>query len=76
MVIWRNLISCININKHSPKKVAEIPQNYNLSGNICELENIVERLVIMEKGDEASIDSLPKQLISVFTQEMPIFQNE
>ncbi|WP_017151584.1 sigma 54-interacting transcriptional regulator [Bacillus bingmayongensis] len=58
-------------------KVVEMLQNYRLPGNVRELENIVEQLVIMAKGDEISIDDLPKCLVdSAFEQEVPIFPNK
>lgn len=58
-------------------KVVEILQNYHLPGNVRELENIVEQLVIMAKEDEISIDDLPKRLVdSVFEQEVFISPNE
>ncbi|MGE7185550.1 sigma-54 interaction domain-containing protein [Peribacillus sp. NPDC006672] len=58
-------------------KLVEMLQNYHLPGNVRELENIVEQLVIMAKGDVISIDDLPKRLVvSAFEQEIPISPNE
>ncbi|MCU4786762.1 sigma 54-interacting transcriptional regulator [Bacillus cereus] len=58
-------------------EVVEILQNYDLSGNVRELENIVEQLVILAKEDEITIDDLPKHLLnSVFKQKVPISINE
>ncbi|WP_223596248.1 sigma-54 interaction domain-containing protein [Neobacillus bataviensis] len=57
-------------------KVVEVLQNYYWPGNIRELENIIEQLVIMAKENEISIQDLPKRLLdSTFEQEVPISLN-
>jgi transcriptional regulator with PAS, ATPase and Fis domain len=46
-------------NRYFSVKVIEILQHYSWPGNIRELENTVEQLVIMAKQDEISISDLP-----------------
>jgi two-component system response regulator PilR (NtrC family) len=43
--------------------VAEILTKYNYFGNIRELENIIERAIIMEKSNKILPSSLPKSLL-------------
>jgi len=40
----------------------DLLKKYNFPGNVRELENIIERAVILEKGDKLSIKSLPDNL--------------
>ncbi|MGJ9385545.1 sigma-54 interaction domain-containing protein [Salipaludibacillus sp. CF4.18] len=44
------------------KKVLEYFQNYNWPGNIRELENLIERLVIITKAGEISEEDLPERI--------------
>ncbi|MDO9464037.1 MAG: sigma-54 dependent transcriptional regulator [bacterium] len=43
-------------------EVVQILMKYNWPGNIRELENVIERAVILEEGDTISIESLPDKL--------------
>jgi PAS domain S-box-containing protein len=43
-------------------KVLQILQNYNWPGNIRELENLIERLVITAAKDEISVEDLPDKV--------------
>ena len=36
--------------------------NYDWPGNVRELENIIERAVILEEGDEITVDALPDKI--------------
>ncbi|MGE5621088.1 MAG: sigma-54-dependent transcriptional regulator [archaeon] len=57
--------------KTAPKNIAgfsdeaiEILENYSWPGNIRELENVIERVVIMAKGEVVTVADLPPRLIS------------
>ena len=43
--------------------------NYNWSGNIRELENMVYRLCIVSKGDKIKLEHLPIELINNMVSE-------
>jgi|Deesub1362A_J573_1020465.scaffolds.fasta_scaffold00093_112 DNA-binding NtrC family response regulator len=47
------------------KEAMEILKNYSFPGNVRELENIIERAIILEKGSLITPDSLP-QTIKMF----------
>jgi len=47
--------------KMSPE-VVQILKKYNWPGNIRELENVIERAVVLEEGDTIAIESLPDKL--------------
>jgi DNA-binding NtrC family response regulator len=49
-------------NLHLPPELAPYFQNYRWPGNIRELENIVERLVVLARGDEVRLEDLPGAL--------------
>ena len=49
------------IKKMSPE-VVQILMKYNWPGNIRELENVIERAVVLEEGDTIAIESLPDKL--------------
>ncbi|MFD1168791.1 TyrR/PhhR family helix-turn-helix DNA-binding protein [Oceanobacillus caeni] len=49
-------------------EVIEILQNYTWPGNIRELENFVEQLVIMVKQDEISLSDLPERFHKTETE--------
>jgi len=44
------------------KETMELLVNYDWPGNVRELENIIERAVILEEGDEITVDSLPDKI--------------
>ena len=50
--------------KHIDSKVRKLFLNYNWPGNIRELENLIERLVLMAKGDNITIEDIPAELKS------------
>ncbi len=44
------------------RETMELLVNYDWPGNVRELENIIERAVILDEGDEITIDSLPDKI--------------
>lgn len=49
--------------KHVPADVIRVFQQYDWPGNLRELGNVIKRLVLLSKGPEISLDSLPEELI-------------
>ena len=49
--------------KHVPADVIRVFQQYDWPGNLRELGNVIKRLVLLSKGTEISMDSLPEELI-------------
>ncbi len=49
--------------RHVPADVIQIFQQYDWPGNLRELGNVIKRLVLLSKGTEITIDSLPEELI-------------
>jgi len=49
-------------NKIEPKAVSAL-MNYSWPGNIRELENIIERMIIMAGDDKITVDLLPPQIL-------------
>jgi len=47
------------------KKVLTLFQNYNWPGNIRELENVIERSIILTEGKGISIDTLPYSILKL-----------
>ena len=74
------------INKYSEKMnkkiiglsypVTEILTKYNYLGNVRELENIIERAIIMEKSNKILPNSLPKSLLIESNQDVYVKNNE
>ncbi|WHY78125.1 sigma 54-interacting transcriptional regulator [Neobacillus sp. WH10] len=56
------------------RQTIDILQRYQWPGNIRELENTVEQLVIMAKKEEITIDDLPERFLSV-TMENETFES-
>ncbi len=50
--------------KHIDSKVRKLFLHFNWPGNIRELENLIERLVLMTKGDNITIEDIPAELKS------------
>ena len=50
--------------KHIDPRVRELLLNYSWPGNIRELENLIERLVLMAKGDSIVLEDIPAELKS------------
>ncbi len=48
--------------KHVQPEVFDALSSYNWPGNVRELRNLVERLVILARGEEITIDDLPPNL--------------
>jgi len=46
-------------------------QTYNWPGNVRELRNIIERLVIMTRGDVVEVDDIPVDLGDIHVQQPP-----
>lgn len=58
---------CLRINKQPPKvslAQMQLLEQYNWPGNIRELENIIERQIILAKGDRISFDFLAKETLT------------
>lgn len=49
--------------KHVPAEVIQVFQQYDWPGNLRELGNVIKRLVLLSKGSEITMDSLPEELI-------------
>ena len=47
--------------------------NYSWKGNIRELENLVERMVILSRGEVIKVDDLPKEIKVKDNQEIPFY---
>lgn len=56
---------------HVSKDVLEIMRSYHWPGNIRELENCVEKMVVMAPGSEITPDLLPMALVSYTNPESP-----
>ncbi len=56
--------------------VTEILTKYNYIGNVRELENIIERAIIMEKSNKILPNSLPKSLLIESNQNAYVKNNE
>lgn len=50
-------------NRHFSKELLDFLQNYDWPGNIRELENLVERLVITTINDKIDTDDLPQDIL-------------
>lgn len=49
-------------NRRFSPELLDVLQNYEWPGNIREMENLIERLVITSKEDEISIEDLPEKM--------------
>ncbi|MNU86358.1 Transcriptional regulatory protein ZraR [compost metagenome] len=49
--------------KHVPADVIQVFQQYDWPGNLRELGNVIKRLVLLSKGTQITMDSLPEELI-------------
>lgn len=63
-----------NLTRTFSKQTIDILQRYHWPGNIRELENTVEQLVIMAKGEEISVNDLPERFLSA-TVEKDAFES-
>lgn len=52
-----------NVKSLSPE-VKEIVARYDWPGNLRELKNVIKRIVLLTKGEEADIESLPEEMIT------------
>ncbi len=50
-------------NRHFSNKVLDILQKYEWPGNIRELENVVERMVITSGGETITVEDLPEDVV-------------
>jgi DNA-binding NtrC family response regulator len=55
---YREIIGKKKLSRIAPEAM-EVLQAYDWPGNIRELENVIERAVALEMGEEISVDSLP-----------------
>jgi len=63
-----------NLNKHVKEvdsKALELLMNYKWSGNVREVENTIERAVVLTDGDRIELDNLPFE-IQNFQNEVPM----
>jgi two-component system response regulator PilR (NtrC family) len=51
-------------NKKFSKDATTMLQNYRWKGNVRELENIIERVLLLSDGDVMDVDSLPEEIRS------------
>jgi len=51
-------------NKKFSKEAMTMLQNYRWKGNVRELENIIERVLLLSDGDVMDVDSLPEEIRS------------
>lgn len=56
-----------NVKRLSPE-VSAVFEQYDWPGNLRELKNVVKRMVLLSKTEEAGIDSLPEEMIFSITQ--------
>jgi two-component system, NtrC family, response regulator AtoC len=61
--------------KHVDSRVKEIFVHYGWPGNIRELENLIERLVLMAGGDTITLDDVPPEL-KLAVEAPPISQQD
>ena len=50
--------------KHISPEVMQILESYNWEGNVRELENVIERGVVIAKGDVINLKDLPSNMVS------------
>jgi DNA-binding NtrC family response regulator len=67
--------------KKEPPKISEETMdclvNYRWPGNVRELENLIERIIILEEGEEVTPDELPERLHDKRqTQKVPASEHE
>lgn len=66
-ILCQHFIDSLHRKKGLPMKVLsddvkELLYNYDWPGNIRELENLIERLVVLSEGDTITIDDLPSNI--------------
>jgi two-component system response regulator HydG len=49
-------------------EVMTIFRQYDWPGNLRELKNVIKRMVLLSKGDEAGMDTLPEEMITIIKQ--------
>lgn len=49
--------------KRLSPEAAEIFKKYDWPGNLRELKNVIKRMVLLTRGDEAGIDTLPEEML-------------
>ena len=54
--------------------VMEIFMNYHWTGNVRQLRNVIERAVILSKGERITTRELPKELLCSGTKKAPVHQ--
>lgn len=53
------------------KDVLEIFHTYDWPGNLRELNNVIKRLILLTKDEEATLDALPAEMIIAMTETTP-----
>ncbi|PWG80095.1 sigma-54-dependent transcriptional regulator [Pararcticibacter amylolyticus] len=56
-----------NVKRLSPE-VSGILMKYDWPGNLRELKNVIKRMVLLTKGEEAGVEALPDEMISSVNQ--------
>lgn len=59
----------------SPKTM-DVLRNYPWPGNVRELKNLIEKLVVLSKGEKIDIEDLPQNLCSASCAASPVTQNQ
>lgn len=57
------------------KEIMKVFMNYGWPGNVRELENIIERLTILNSGEEIKIEDLPQRFQKMFPEVMDKHSN-
>jgi two-component system, NtrC family, response regulator AtoC len=62
--------------KNISEPVKKVFRKYNWPGNIRELKNLMERIILLEKGQEITINHLPQDMLSAVLTENLIPEKE
>jgi sigma-54-dependent transcriptional activator len=65
-----------NLDKRISEEVYELLKTYNWSGNIREIRNLIEHLVVVSKEDEISVENLPNYIANEFIKKIEIDKME
>lgn len=65
-----------NLDKRISEEVYELLKTYNWPGNIREIRNLIEHLVVVSKEDEISVENLPNYIANEFIKKIEIDKME